>query len=72
MSPSIFDFAITMINKNPNIANSPMGKNALEALRNRDATKGEELANNILESQGLTKDSALQDIKSRMPNIPFL
>lgn len=70
--PSVFDIAIGMINKNPDIANSPMGKNALEALRNRDSQKGEELANNILQTHGVSREEALQEIKSKMPNIPFL
>lgn len=74
--PNIYDFAINLVQNNPNMANSPVGQTFVEALKNRDVKKGEELANNILQSQGLDKDTAMNDIKrdirNRIPNIPFL
>lgn len=73
--PNIYDFAASLVQNNPNMANSPMGQNFIEALKNRDSQKGEELANNILKNQGLDKDSALNDIRknirNRIPNFPI-
>ena len=73
--PNIYDFAANLVQNNPNIANSPMGKNFIEALRNRDSAKGEEIDNNILKNQGLDRDSAMSDIRqnlrSKIPNFPF-
>lgn len=70
--PNVYDFAIGLIQSRPNLANSPIGQNFMQALQNRDVAKGEELANNILESQGIDRNQAMNDIKSRLPNIPFL
>lgn len=73
--PNIFDFAANIVQNNPEMANSPIGKNFMEALKNRDSKKGEELANNILKTQGLDRDSAMNDIRknirNRIPNFPF-
>lgn len=69
--PNIYDWALSLLDSNPQVANTPMGQNFRDALLNRDSSKGQEMANNILESNGMTKDSALNDIKSRMPNLPF-
>lgn len=74
--PNLYDFAANIVKNNPDIANSPMGKNFMEALQNRDSAKGEELANNILNSRGLDRQSAMNDIKqnirNKIPNFPFL
>lgn len=73
--PDIYDFAAMLLKNNQNIANSPLGQNALQALQNRDSAKGEEIANNILESQGLSREEALNDIQQKgsglIPNFPF-
>lgn len=74
--PNIYDFAANLVRNNPDMANSPMGQNFIEALTNRDSKKGEEMANNILKNQGLDRDSAMKDIRqnlrSKIPNFPFL
>lgn len=62
--------AINLIQKNPAIANSPQGKNFLQILQSGDSKQGEEFANNILNSYGLTKEQAMQDITKNL-NIPM-
>lgn len=73
---NIYDFAANIVKNNPDMANSPMGQNFMEALKNRDSKMGEELANNILQNQGLDRESAMNDIKqnirNKIPNFPFL
>lgn len=69
--PNIFDVVIQFMNKNPQITNTPMGKTFMEALQNRDSSKGEELANNLLESQGMTREQAMNEAKRRLPQFPF-
>lgn len=73
--PNIYDFAINLIQNNQQMASSPMGKNFLEALKNQDHEKGQEMANNLLKSQGIDKETAMNDIqqniRSRIPNLPF-
>lgn len=74
--PNIYDFAANLVRNNPNIANTPMGQNFIEALNNRDTAKGEEIANNILKNQGLDRNAAMNDIRqnirNKIPNFPFL
>lgn len=69
--PNIYDIALDILDKNPQIANSPLGSNFKQALKNRDEAQGSELANNILNSKGLNKESAFRDIQNRFPNFPF-
>lgn len=72
--PNIYDIAIGIVKSNPQFAESPMGQNFLEALENRDVAKGEEMANNVLKNNGLSKEEGLKDVQqninSRIPNFP--
>lgn len=58
--PNFFDFAMKMIEKNPNIANNPRNQQMIEVLKSGDQAKGEELANNLCESYGVSKEEAMQ------------
>lgn len=55
----ITDFAATMIKNNPNLPNTPWTQAGVNAILNNDAKAGEQLANNILNSMGMTKEQAL-------------
>ena len=52
-----------LIRRNPNIANNPMNKAMLEAVQNGDSAKGEQLANNLCQAYGVTKEQALAQAK---------
>lgn len=57
----IRDFALMMLGKlPPNIANSPANKQMIEAIKNNDSKAGEEIANNLLNSFGDTKENAVK------------
>lgn len=58
--PNFFDFAMKMIEKNPNIANNPRNQQMIEVLKSGDQAKGEELANNLCESYGVSKEDAIK------------
>lgn len=62
--PSPIDFALRMLKNNPNIANNPQAMNYLNILESGDSQKGEEVANNILNEYGLSKEEAIQQAKS--------
>lgn len=53
------DMAAQMIRNNPNIQQSPFAQAGMNAILNNDAKAGEQLANNILKSVGMTKEQAL-------------
>lgn len=68
--PNIMQFAINLIQNNPAMANNPQAQNVLQILQSGDSKKGEEFANNILNSYGLTKEQAMQDITKNL-NLPM-
>lgn len=52
--------AAQMIRNNPNIQQSPFAQAGMNAILNNDAKAGEQLANNILKSVGMTKEQAME------------
>lgn len=65
----ITDLAAQMIRNNPNIQQTPLAQAGINAILSNDAKAGEQLANNILNSMGMTKEEALQIARER--NLPF-
>lgn len=59
----IREFALNLLDKNTNVQSNPMAKEMISAIRNNDATKGEQLANNILSSYGVSREDALAQAK---------
>lgn len=58
------DFAMNMIRNNPKIANNPQAQSFIDVIQRGDAKQGEEIANNLLQTYGLSKEEALQQIKN--------
>lgn len=56
----ITDMATQMIRNNPQVNQSPFAQAGINAILNNDAQAGEQLANNILQSLGMTKEQALE------------
>lgn len=52
-------FAMQMIQNNPQVMNNPMAKQYLEVIQNGDSAKGQEVANNILKTYGMTSKTLL-------------
>lgn len=59
----ITDMATQMIRNNPQVNQSPFAQAGINAILNNDAQAGEQLANNILQSLGMTKEQALEIAK---------
>ena len=66
----IMDIVSQMIRNNPNIQQSPFAQAGMNAILNNDAKAGEQLANNILQSVGMTKEQAMQLARQQM-HLPF-
>lgn len=62
---NILNIATQMIRNNPNIQKSPFAQAGVNAILNNDAKAGEQLANNILQSVGMTKEQALNLAKNQ-------
>lgn len=59
----MMQFALNMIEKNPNVGNNPMARQMIEVLKSNDAKKGEEIANNLLNTYGVSREDAISQAK---------
>lgn len=57
------NFAMQMIQNNPNIANNPQAQHMLEVIQSGNAEEGQKIANNLLQTYGVSKDDALKQAK---------
>lgn len=64
MNKQMAQFAMSMLNSNPNAKNSPMGQQLMSILQSGNDADGEAMANNILNNYGLNKESAMNQIRS--------
>lgn len=60
----LIGFALSMIERNPNIKNNPQAQTMIDAIRTGDNVRGEQIANNICQSYGVSKDDAISRAKS--------
>lgn len=63
MINGIISALIGQAKSNPAIAGNPMAKGLIEVLESGDSARGEQIANNLLESYGVTRDEALSQAK---------
>lgn len=55
---------VNMIKANPAISDNPQMLAYVEVLESGDSKRGEELANNLLETYGMTREDALSQAKA--------
>lgn len=60
MAKDIYDFAESMIRKNPNFQNNPEAQQVLQIIHNRDEKAGIELANKILGNAGVDQQTGIE------------
>lgn len=60
---NLYDFAMGILQTNPQISNNPMTKELIEVLRSGDTEKGQKMAQNLCDSYGVTKEQALQQAR---------
>lgn len=61
--PNIRDLAMSLISKNPQIANNPQTAEMIDAIKNNDSVKGQQIANNLLNSYGVSKQDAINQAR---------
>lgn len=64
MSKNPIHAMVDMIRANPAIADNPQMQAYLDVLESGDSKRGEQLANNLLETYGMTKEDALSQAKA--------
>ena len=63
MANSMKDFALMMISKNPRVANNPQFKQMIDVIQNGNDEQGQQIAENICKTYGVSKEDAVADAK---------
>lgn len=56
-------WALNLISRNPNIANNPRAQEYIKIIQSGDSKKGEEIANNLCQTYGMSKEDAIKNAK---------
>lgn len=62
--------AMNLINQNPRVASNPQAQELMQIIQSGDSARGEQMANNILNSYGISKEQGLADAK-KFFGLPF-
>lgn len=62
--PDIYDFALNLLNQNPDKANTPLGRQLRQILESKDYSAGEELGKNLCNTYGVDPNDAVSKGKS--------
>lgn len=57
------DFALSLISRNPQITNNPNAQQLLQVVQENNSAKGAQIAQNICDSYGITREQAIQEAK---------
>ena len=57
------EYALNLLMNSPRCKNNQMAQNFIRVLQTGNDAEGEEMANNILQSMGMTKEDALKKIR---------
>lgn len=60
---TIQNFALNLLQRNPNIANNPNAIEMINVIRSGDATRGAQIAQNICNSYGVSQQEATEKAK---------
>ena len=60
---SPMQFLMSQIKQNPNITNNPQAQSYIQIVQSGDQKKGEEIAQNLLKSYGMTKEQGMAQVK---------
>lgn len=62
--PNIRDMALNLLSQNPNVSNNPNAQEFIKVIQNGDSVRGEQIAQNLCNSYGMSKEDALRNAKS--------
>lgn len=60
---SPMQFLQNAMRQNPNVANNPQAQNYLNILQSGDSQKGQQIAENLLKTYGMTKEQGLSQVR---------
>lgn len=61
--PNMEQFALNMIQNSPKCKNNKMAQELADILKSHDNKRGEEMANNLLQTYGSSKEDGIQKAK---------
>lgn len=64
------DMALNLLAQNPNIANNPNAQEFIRVIQNGDSVKGAQIAQNLCDTYGISKEDAIKNAKSFF-NLPL-
>ena len=67
--PNLMQFAMNILKQNPNVARHPQAQATLQVLPSGDAQKGQQIAQNLCQTYGITPEEAVKQATSFF-NIP--
>lgn len=60
----ISQLAMQMMARNPNLANNPQAMHMLQVIQSGDSMEGQKIAENLLNSYGVSKEQGIQQAKN--------
>lgn len=70
MMPNLQQFAMTLLQRNPNVANNPQAQSLMRIIQSGNSQQGEQVAKNLCDTMGVTPEEASQQAKTFF-HIPF-
>lgn len=58
------DMALNLLAQNPNIVNNPNAQEFIQVIQNGDSVKGAQIAQNLCDTYGISKEDAIKNAKS--------
>lgn len=62
--PNLQEFAMSLLEHNPNIANNQQAQSFISVIKSGDAAKGEQIARNICQTMGVSPEQAEMQAKN--------
>lgn len=56
-------FAMNMLQNNPQVMNNPQAQGLMQVIQSGDAAKGQQMAENLCKTYGVTPDQALEEAR---------
>lgn len=56
-------FAMSMLQRNPQVMNNTQAQGLMQVIQSGDAAKGQQMAENLCKTYGVTPDQALQEAR---------
>lgn len=69
MNNPLIAWAMSQIQRNPNVANNPQAKEFIDILQHNDQQRGQQMAENLCKTYGKTPEQAIAEAK-KFFNIP--